>query len=364
MMKIQGHFTIDLRNGGMTMTTLREALDGFVSKGLGGTKKYRGTVRNLLLGKDEGAGITDKDRETYVLVLREEISGCLDLPLDAPVVQENLRDAIKESVKSYTNTKATAIETYKRFLSHVELKYGVSFDMDFPPVFSSEFDRQMFIVKELHEAGRGVSHLEDRLWISSRTLEEDLSKLQDRGEISVLGQEVSIRGIERDNGTISFQSTVHPLFLTPNLTQVVVMLNGLRVMSGDRAYRNYALHLASTIWKELSEYGRNRILGLTEELSLDRVWYEKISHLEGEALFQTERECSNDEGAGNVLDFLKNRKDCCLAYTNEAGEECLLLDVRIERLEQGHIIASKDGREHRIEISRIKKSVRDRKLLY
>lgn len=339
-------------NGGMTMITLRESIHEFISKGLGGTSKSRVPVKNLLLGKEEAKASGD-DKESYVLIRREEISRCLDLPLDDKEVLDGLQHAIKESVKSYTNSKATAIEAYKKFLKFLELKYKVGFSMEFPPVFSSEFDRQMFIVKELHEKGRGVEYLEDKLWVSSRTIAEDLANLQKKNRNSVLGQKVSIAGIGRKNRDVEFESTVHPLFLTPNITQVIAMMNGLRVMSGDKAYKDYALPLAGSIWKELSDYGRNRIFELIEELSLDREWYEQIRNLEGEELFRTEKECSSEMKEGNVLDFLKNRKKCSLTYTDGDGKECHLHDVQIIGLDHGQIIASKDDLEYRIMRTRI-----------
>lgn len=334
------------------MITLREAIYAFISKGLGGNSKSRVPVKNLLLGKEE-AKVSGDDKESYVLIRREEISRCLDLPLDDKEVLESLQYAIKESVKSYTNSKATAIEAYKKFLDFLERKYKVAFPMTFPPVFSSEFERQMFIVKELHEKGRGVEDLEAKLWLSSRTIAEDLANLQKKDRNSVLGQKVTIAGIGRKNGAVEFKSTVHPLFLTPNITQVIAMMNGLRVMSRDKAYKDYALPLAGSIWKELSDYGRNRIFELIEELSLDREWYEKVQNLDGDELFRTEQECSSDMKEGNVLDFLKNRKRCSLKYTDGDGKECQLHDVQIIGLDHDQIIASKDDLEYRIMRTRI-----------
>ena len=174
--------------------------------------------------------------------------------------------AIKESVMAYTRSKEQAINVYKDFVSFIKRKYEVTILINFPPVFPSDFDRQMYIVKELHEKGRNIAYFEDKLWISSRTIENDLNKLRSDYGVSIMGQKIRVRGIERQKGYIEFQSTVHPIFLALNLTQVVVMLQGLKHMTKDEAYREYALKVAVNIWNELSEYARRRIKYISDRL--------------------------------------------------------------------------------------------------
>jgi len=49
-------------------------------------------------------------------------------------------------------------------------------------------------------------------------------------------------------------------------------------------------------------------------LSLDLSWYEELERLSSNELFFTEQECSYEEGAGSVLDFLKNGKKCAVEF--------------------------------------------------
>lgn len=348
------------------MITLREVIIEFVANGLGGPSKSRIPVKNLLIGKEKKKENKSKGKDAYVLVLREEISGCLDLPLDNPVVSISLSDAIKESVKAYSNSKATAIEAYKKLLNYILLKYKVELEVDFPRVFASDFDRQMFIVKELHVPKRGVDYLEDKLWVSTRTIEKDLAKLKSKGEISILDQEVYIDGIERENGSIGFESTVHPLFLAPNLTQVVVLLNGLQLMSKDESYRNYAEHLAATIWNELSEYGRKRIFTVSDTLSLDMTWYERINQIKDTQSFRTERECSKEEGSNNIVYFAKSGDYCNIAYMDERGEEQFLFDVKVGKTRTNEDIVEiiRNKERYLIKKSNIRRCTLDSKRLY
>jgi hypothetical protein len=143
--------------------------------------------------------------------------------------------------------------------------------------------------------------------------------------ISILGQGLQI--MRRDiNGRSGLTNTIHPLFLTPNLSQVVVLLQGLQHMATDKIYSEYALMLSANIWSELS-YARSRIINISSQLGLDVEWFAALETKRctnqdkgrNKSIYATEVECSNDEGPGNVLDFLKNRKPCTIEVQDEGG---------------------------------------------
>ena len=73
----------------------------------------------------------------------------------------------------------------------------------------------------------------------------------------------------RQRGRIQFTTTVHPLFLTFNITQVIATLKGLKHMCEDPILGNYALISAKSIWQQLSDYAKKRILYVTEHLLPD-----------------------------------------------------------------------------------------------
>jgi len=200
------------------------------------------TAENLFRGSKE-----------YSFLSQNIIKNIVDKEICNPDVQELIAEAIRASVKSYTRDKNAAIKIYKNFVHFIRIKYQMNIPVEFPPEFSSDFDRQMYIVKESHEKGRDIAYFEDKLWISDRTIEEDLSKLRSEEGVSILGQRVRVKGIERQNGRIEFKSNVHPIFFALNLTQVVAMLQGLKLMTEDKAYKEYALKLTANIWNELSE---------------------------------------------------------------------------------------------------------------
>jgi len=98
-----------------------------------------------------------KKSKKFAFLSREAIKSVIDKPINHPGVPEAISAAIKESVMSYTKEKDIAIDIFKRFINFISREYQVNIPIVFPPVFSSDFDRQMYIVKELHEKGLDVA---------------------------------------------------------------------------------------------------------------------------------------------------------------------------------------------------------------
>jgi hypothetical protein len=275
--------------------------------------------------------------------------------IDDVDVKEAIGVAIKESVRAYTRDKDKVISVYKDFVNFIMRKYRVSIPVEFPSTSLSEFERQMFIVKEFHEEDRTIEFLEDKLWVSDTTIEKDLNKLRSEEGVSFLGQKISIRGVRRHHGTAEFDSTVHPIFLALNITQVIALLRGLQYMSKNELYREYVLKLSGNIWNQLSDYAKRRLKEISNTISTDLSWYEELDRYSYDELFFTEKECSNSEGVGNILDFIKNRKKCTIEYKNDNGDKEILTNclIRGYNKDQSEIIVKTNGKEYSIKESAI-----------
>jgi hypothetical protein len=198
----------------------------------------------------------------------------------------------------------------------------------------------MFIAKYIQNPENKISDLKDVLWVGPRTIENDLAILKGiKNPIQVNGKRFVIEDIERSRGTVSMPSTAHPIFLTSNITQIIVTLKGLKLMSQNSAFKVYAEEMARSIWTQLSDYAKNRILYVMENLIPDELeWYKNLN-IEKDDSFYNEIRCSSTEGAGCVLDCLKNGKECFVEYQeNEKTtfyENCKILKylddkIRIE----------------------------------
>lgn len=245
---------------------------------------------------------------------------------------DKLEGSIKESVQAHSQKKDTAIYIYKKFLAFLASKHDIQADPGFPPVpVSVTFERIMFIAKYLQVPENKVEDLQDILWVSQRTVEDDLARLRgNRDPIQVGGKRFVLEDLVRRRGRVTLSSTVHPLFLTCNLTQVLVNLKGLRQVGQDPAYRGYAETLARSIWGQLSGYAKERIKFVTRELLPDDYqWYLGLED-SGDNSFTSEVRCSNTGGAGCLIDCIKNRKACCIEYKGEGGQVIFLENCRVE----------------------------------
>lgn len=227
---------------------------------------------------------------------------------------------IEQSVKGYTRDKDVAINIYKDLCNFLISK-GVRVEVHFPTIsISNSFERLMFIAKYLQDTqNHKVADLQDILWVSEKTISNDIKKLrgEDGDPIQICGKAFIIEEMERRNGVVYFQSTAHPLFLTPNLTQVLVTLKGLKKMSEDPIYSEYAYLMATDIWEQLSDYAKDRIrFVFSELLPEDLTWYENLKK-QDRKYFYSEYRCSSK---GNVfLDCIKNGKSFFVEYDGENG---------------------------------------------
>lgn len=255
------------------------------------------TARNLLVGDGEAAL---KQQEFY-----ED--------------SEYLAYNIKLSVRAYSRNKDIAIRIYKDFLCFLHTKSGIDIPVQFPPIsISNTFERLMFIAKYLQDPRHKTTDLPELLWISQKTINDDIKRLQGDHDdpIQVCGKIFTIDELDKQKNTVCFPSTAHPLFLTPNLTQVLVTLKGLKAMAENPLYAEYAQIAAADIWEQLSDYAKTRIhFVLSELMPEDLSWYEGLRKTDDEH-FHSEVCCS---GNSVVLDCMKNEKTFCVEYDAENG---------------------------------------------
>ena len=227
---------------------------------------------------------------------------------------EYLAENIKLSVRGYVRDKDVAISIYKSFIDYL-IQNEIELSIQFPPIsVSNSFERLMFIAKYLQDPRHKISDLPDLLWVSERTISDDIKKLRglDNDPIQICGKTFKIEDVERGRDVLHFSSTAHPLFLTPNLTQILVTLKGLKEMSTNPLYVDYAHCAASDIWEQLSDYAKTRIyFVLSVLLPEDLSWYDSLKRHD-EEYFYSERKCCVNNNV--VLDCIKNGKSFFVEY--------------------------------------------------
>ncbi|WP_409967484.1 hypothetical protein RFF05_12925 [Bengtsoniella intestinalis] len=237
------------------------------------------------------------------------------------VDDDQLDFAMRETVRSYTSDKMSAIGVFRILEQYLVDVHGANLTVQFPVIdVSNSFERLMYLSKVLQVADKSVDDLSDELWVSTRTLEEDLARLRGTVDpIQICGIPFVVNDVTRGHGKVEFASTVHPLFLTMNITQVMTMLKGLQHMAQDPLMATYAQVSASQIWMQLSTYAKERILYVTDALMAeDASWYRSLQW-EADTRFQTESQCSCTVGCGVLMNCLKNGKSCFVEYQCDGG---------------------------------------------
>lgn len=232
---------------------------------------------------------------------------------------DNLAACMIDSVCASVRGKDQVICVYKDLVQFLSEK-GIDIEIEFPTIsIDSSLDRLLFIAKHFQNEGATIEQLPDLLWVSERTIENDLARLKGDSEdiLSVCGREFFIPETERKDGRLTFQSTLHPFFLTENLTQVIIMLEGLKHMAENPDYKRYAETTAANIWEQLSDYAKDRIHKVIGPiLPGDVSWYDSLER-DRDNTFYTENDCSVPDNV--FLESIKSdgNKPCYIEYEKD-----------------------------------------------
>lgn len=331
---------------------LAEIVRAFIKKRSRYSKYSKSTITNLF-------GVSETPKEYAFLALVGQKSYPDNQQND---LEKNISYTIRESIKSYSHSKETAVTLYRRFIDFLREDYNLNIMVEFPPIAVwISLERQMYIAKLLQDSNFNTSELANILLVSERTIEDDLAKLRGRDgdPLQVMGQQLII-DFDRDRNGIRFPSTVHPLFLTLNLTQVIAVLQGLEYQSRIPGYEKYAYFTAENIWNQLSDYAKNHIFSLTGTLKLNTEWLNRIDYAREvndiRRLFSSERQCSVNEGCGNILMCLKNNKPCYLEYYEENGTTNIYHEVLPIKRDSHRVFCKAGGTEYWFDLFRILRS--------
>ena len=144
----------DFQKGGVLMIdTICQAVEKFLKSNSIKYRYNKDMVERLFNGyakSDLKKNSKKKERaSSFAFLLQKSINNTADKKISDLHIQEYIAAAIKESASAYTRDKRIAMCVYKDFIDFIYKEYQINIPVEFPPVFSSEFSRQMYIVKEI-----------------------------------------------------------------------------------------------------------------------------------------------------------------------------------------------------------------------
>lgn len=186
-------------------------------------------------------------------------------------LRTNLTDAFSILLKETTNSKKKTQERILLFSEYLSKKHKIDLELGdaFKRVAMDKYDRLVDLLKILNE-GKTKKELEDYYNVSRKQLDLDINELVMGTKI--LGQDVKIRDYEYEKGRkIVYQSTVHPIFLPLNMTEVYYLVMGLKTLAKENKNiaGNIYNDLADRVYSQLSHYARNKVDMDGKEMDLE-----------------------------------------------------------------------------------------------
>ncbi len=161
---------------------------------------------------------------------------------------------LDDYVKSLRSGKESTRKIIVRFYKFLEEKKGFKkiesdlYKMDF---YGAVFERQLEIAKFLHKK-RSVKEISEKFCIAERTVRDDLQKLEEG--ITVFDTTIQITK-EKIKTKYYYKTTLHPIFLPLNLTEVYALTIYLnKAIDDHNPNKDVISDILARIKGQLSEY--------------------------------------------------------------------------------------------------------------
>lgn len=214
--------------------------------------------------------VSEGDKKRIKKMLLNFFKQHCDLNTDISIILKNLDEFLQKTadgIWSYKKNKNNLNYYVRNFFNFVSKYHGVEIDVDtyFPPLrFLEKTERMIEILKYLHEGPKTREEISEHFGISDRALSDNLNELQS-GDYSFLGYSMKIN-LKRGENT--YDSTIHPVFLPLNLSEVYALTVGLKLTGRETVFKDIYDYIADCIYDQLSSYGKRRISEKAKEIGV------------------------------------------------------------------------------------------------
>lgn len=176
--------------------------------------------------------------------------------------------SIPDGISSYSRDKNKLQDCLMDFLSYFIKLYNIKIDINtyLPTInFTEKYERMIKILKYLHEGSKTQEEIAEHFDISTTSVKDDLRELQN-GDYSFFDYKMQI---DLNRKTNTYDSTIHPIFLPLNLSEVYALTVGLKLIGKGTAFNDIFDYISESIYNQLSEYGQKRIFDKAKEFSIN-----------------------------------------------------------------------------------------------
>lgn len=316
-----------MEKGKDKMPKFEKMLDGFMKQSHH-YENYNG---------EDVEGFLGKGPET--LRGQEEIEPILTRNIIATTRKEILNVQIQEGIENYIKgkkgfkDKVDFRKIANNLVDYLNGYYGFEIDLtnlnSLP--FGSREERCVYLLRNTErrlqgeaDEDNGLRTIAEELGCTPRALQKDLKHMTEQG-FKLLG--VNIELVDNREKLLNMDSTPHPIILMENISQLVVMLEGLRQMSSIKGYKEYAKLTALSIWGQLTDYARSKVkkavVLFSEEKDIAQIkdWYRRLESEEKyRTRFISEIEMSDKSIETKLMYLGKSEERFDISYKADSGE--------------------------------------------
>lgn len=213
--------------------------------------------------------------------------------------------------------KGKVANTLHKFAAYLRKNHGINLNEDaLPKDIPDVTERRLDMLKFL-QTPQTREALESRYLTSERTIRSDLTVLVNGWDI--MGSRIRINRIDIGK-TITYNSTVHPVLLPLNLTEVYALAAGIPKLAQGTVFEEMARYLADVIGSQLSEHAANIIARSAPDTALARKLLDGLSYRPEEPMLAESRNAW-------LIYLAKQGMKCRIIYTDPAGDVCRIEGV-------------------------------------
>lgn len=339
------------------MPTIRKMLEKFIEANHGPDMLE---CQTLVLG--------DKK---YSLSNQEEVKRILDKNIikttNKEIYNSDIAESMKQSVKKNKGFKDKVFSKvlFKELAEYLNNVYGFNISVDdvVGEIIGTAEERHLYILRETERENYGgepmkLKDIADKIGCSPRLLQKDVQQITQQG-FKLLGQNIKLIDEDQNDNLLKLDSTPHPVILMQNISQLLVMLEGLRSMEEIEAYRNYAHFTALNIWNQLTEYSQDKIIDAVDNMDIgDKAmnWYTTLEYRsKSYNRFVTEAKNSEGNPSSQLMYLCKNECPFHINYKNEENENITLFDCNISYFNptKSEVKVISSNEEYQLDIKKI-----------
>lgn len=237
-------------------------------------------------------------------------------------------------LKTAKETTRIIIDRFYQYLLRKKIVKKIESELGKIQFYDYPFERQLEIAKYLFTTSKTPAEIGEYFHIDGRTVRADLQQLEEG--IEVLGATIRIERKIKGRKTY-YKTTVHPIFLPLNLTEVYAMTAYLDKMIGKEDPNAKIIRdISERIKLQLSKYAWNRL-------------FPKEKQPEGKNYYLNDEELARSR-EGIICYLMKSRQKCRFIWNDK---EYVGHIVEVEKYGYPYSVVTEDGTEFDAPLSEI-----------